>query len=467
VTERALSVVLLAAGKGTRMKSARPKVLHPLAGRPIVEHVLRTVAALTPSATVVVVGHGADEVRTHLASETHLQFVVQTPQLGTGHALLQTEPLLGRRSGTLLLAYAALPLLETNTLRRLIERHEATGAAVTVLTASARDPGDHDRVVRDSGGQVARIVEEDDASTEERALREISSGIFCFDLPAVFAMLRELAADRPDAEYYVSELVARYHQRGRRVESLRLDSADELRGVGSRVDLAALTRIVRDRKNRALMLGGVTLDDPATAYIDDEVTIGADSVVGPCVQIEGRTTIGARCSIGAGARLVNATVGDDVVILNGSVIVDSTVAAGAQVGPYAHLRPSSEIGEQARVGNFVELKKTRLGRGSKANHLAYLGDATIGEGVNIGAGTITCNYDGEQKHPTVIEDNVFIGSDSQLIAPVRVGRDSYVAAGSSITRDVPADSLAIARARQENKSDWAARRRARRLTGKA
>jgi bifunctional UDP-N-acetylglucosamine pyrophosphorylase/glucosamine-1-phosphate N-acetyltransferase len=467
VVDRSLSVVLLAAGKGTRMRSARPKVLHHLAGRPIVQHVLRTVSALAPDATVVVVGHGAEEVRQTLSTDAGLQFVVQTPQLGAAHALLQTESILKGRAGTLLLVYAAVPLLETNSLRRLIEHHQETRAAATLLTASVADADGYDRVSRDGDGHVARVVQERDASAEERDIREISSGIFCFDLSPLFPALHELSADRGQGELDLGDLVARYRHRGLTVEALCLDSADELRGVTSRADLAALTRVVRDRKNHALMLSGVTLDDPATAYIDDDVTVGADTIIGPGVQLQGTTVIGARCAIGAGSLLANATIADDVTILNGCIIVDSTVAAGARIGPYAHLRPASDVGEQAHVGNFVELKKTRLGRGSKANHLAYLGDATIGDRVNIGAGTITCNYDGEQKHPTVIEDGVFIGSDSQLVAPVRVGKDAYVAAGSSITHDVPPDSLAIARGRQENKPDWAARKRARRLTGKA
>ena len=466
MTDRTLHAVILAAGKGTRMKSSRPKVLHPLAGRPIVQHVLHTVAPLDVASTILVVGHGADEVRTALAAEPGLQFAVQAPQLGTGHALLQTEPLLGGRSGTLLLLYADVPLLETNTLRRLIEHHTETRAVATVLTAELDDPYGYGRIVRDHDGRIARIVEERDASADEHGIREINSGIYCFALAPLFASLQALAADNAQGEYYLTDLVAHYVRQGLNVSTLCLDSAAQLRGVNNRVDLAELTRVVRQRKNRELMLGGVSLDDPDTTYVDADVSVGPDTTIGPGVQLEGRTSIGARCTIRAGARLTDATIGDNVVVLDGSVIVESTVAAGAQIGPYAHLRPHSDVGEHARIGNFVELKKTRLGRGSKANHLAYLGDATIGDDVNVGAGTITCNYDGEAKHPTIIEDGVFIGSDSQLIAPVRIGKNAYVAAGSSVTTDVPADALAIARARQENKKDWAATRRARRKATK-
>jgi bifunctional UDP-N-acetylglucosamine pyrophosphorylase/glucosamine-1-phosphate N-acetyltransferase len=456
----ALHVVVLAAGKGTRMKSAQPKVLHQIAGRPIIDHVLRTVDQLNAATTVLVIGHGGDEVRVALASRPSLQFAVQSPQLGTGHALLQAEPALSGKSGTVVLLYADVPLLEAGTLRRLIELHSTSRAAATVLTAELADPYGYGRIVRDSAGRIARIVEERDASGDERAIREINSGIYCFDLSPLFDSLHGLAADNAQGEYYLTDLVAVYRKRNLKVETLCLDSADELRGVNTRVDLADLTKVVRARKNREVMLGGVTLEDPATTYIDTDVTIGADTVIGPGVTLEGQTSIGERCRISSGSRLTNVMVGHDVTILDRSIIVDSRVGRGARIGPFSHVRPDSDIGEEAHVGNFTELKKTTLGRKSKANHLAYLGDAIVGQDVNIGAGTITCNYDGVKKHQTVIEDGVFIGSDSQLVAPVRVGRGAYVAAGSSITQDVPADALAIARGRQENKPGWAARRRA-------
>ncbi len=441
------------------MKSARPKVLHTLAGRPIIEHVLRTARPLHAVETILVIGHGGNEVQEALAAHTGLRFVVQSPQLGTGHALVQTESLLRGRTGTLLLLYGDVPLLQTNTLSRLLEHHHETGAAATVLTAEVPDPFGYGRIVRDAGGSIARIVEERDASPEQRAIREINSGIYAFALAPLFDALGGLATDNAQGEYYLTDLVAAYRRLRLRVEGLRLEDPTELRGVNSRVDLSELTRIVRERKCRAVMLDGATLEDPATTYIDDEVTIGADTVVGPGVTLSGRTIIGARCRIHPGARVSDSTVGDGVTVLDRSVIVESVVRAGARIGPFAHRRPGSEVEEEAHVGNFVELKKTRLGRGSKANHLAYLGDATIGEDVNVGAGTITCNYDGEKKHQTVIEDRVFIGSDSQLVAPIRIGHDAYVAAGSSITEDVPPGTLAIARSRQTNKPGWAAERR--------
>ncbi|HKW00510.1 MAG TPA: bifunctional UDP-N-acetylglucosamine diphosphorylase/glucosamine-1-phosphate N-acetyltransferase GlmU [Vicinamibacterales bacterium] len=460
-----LHVVILAAGKGTRMKSVQPKVLHPLAGRPLIEHVLRTVDELSAASTILVVGHGAEEVTAALSSRPTLQFVVQSPQLGTGHALLQTRDALAGKTGTVLLLYADVPLLQSGTLARLIEAHQSARAAATVLTAELDDPCGYGRIVRDRSGKIVRIVEERDASGEERAIREINSGIYAFALSPLFAALDGLAADNAQSEYYLTDLVSIYRRKNQRVETLLIEAPDELRGVNSRVDLADLGRVLRARKNRALMLDGVTLDDPSTTYVDDDVEVGSDTVIGPGVLLEGRTRIGQGCRIGAGAHLTNAILADNVTVRDRSVIVDSTVEPGAVIGPFAHIRPQSIVGENAHVGNFVELKKTRLGRGSKANHLAYLGDATIGDAVNIGAGTITCNYDGVKKHPTVIEDDVFIGSDSQLIAPVRVGRGAYVAAGSSITDDVPPDSLAIARGRQENKPGWAEKRRVRRTQG--
>jgi bifunctional UDP-N-acetylglucosamine pyrophosphorylase/glucosamine-1-phosphate N-acetyltransferase len=321
------------------------------------------------------------------------------------------------------------------------------------------DPYGYGRIVRDAKGEIVRIVEERDASADERALGEINTGIYTLALDGLFESVRGLAADNAQGEYYLTDLVAQYRRQGRRVETMCVSDAEEIRGVNSRVDLAEVARIVRARKNRDLMMAGVSIEDPATAYIDQDVVIGADTVIGPGVRLEGKTVIGTGCRVHAGVRVTDGTIGDAVTVLDHSIIVSSTVDAGAQIGPFAHLRPGSHVGPEARVGNFVELKKTSLGRGSKASHLTYLGDATIGADVNIGAGTITCNYDGENKHPTVIEDGAFIGSDSQLVAPVRVGKGAYVAAGSSITKDVPADSLAIARAQQVVKEGWVKRRK--------
>jgi len=455
-----LHLVILAAGKGTRMKSSRPKVLHELAGRSLIAHVLATAAPLDAASTVIVVGHGAAEVRDALADRPNIDFVVQSPQLGTGHALLQAEPALKGRSGTVLLLYADVPLLQTNSLIRLLERHSESKAAATILTAELPNPEGYGRIVREPAGSVSRIVEERDASAAEREIREINSGIYAFELAPLFDALKRLATDNAQGEYYLTDLVAHYRQRGLVIETLCLDRPAELRGVNSRLDLAELSSTLLDRKRRSVMLDGVTLEDPSTTYIEADVVIGQDTIIGPTVTLTGRTSIGSRCRVHAGVRLTNATLGDDVTVLDHCVVVDSSIDAHASIGPFTHLRPGCAVEEHAHLGNFVELKKTRFGARSKAGHLAYLGDAVVGADVNIGAGVITVNYDGVNKHQTVIEDGAFVGSDSQLMAPVTVGHGAFVAAGSSITQDVPPDALAVARSHQTTKPDWAAARRA-------
>jgi len=452
-----LHVVILAAGKGTRMKSERPKVLHQIAGRALIDRVLDTADALQPSSTTIVVGHGGEHVRAYLAPRANLQFVVQEPQLGTGHALLQAEPLLRGRTGTLVLLSGDVPLLSHQTLGNLVRTHEEAKAATTVLTAVMDRPYGYGRIVR-TDGRISRIVEERDASRSQREIREINSGIYAFALEPLFDALEKIGADNTQEEFYLPDLIAIYRRRRRVVATFTVPNATEIRGINSRTELAEVSTMVRQQKNEELMAAGVTLVDPATTYIDSDAEIGADTIIHPCVFIEGETKIGSACEIHSGSRIVNSTIGDRATIRNHTVITDSSVGAGALVGPFAHLRPGANVGTEAHVGNFVELKKTTMGAGSKANHLAYLGDATIGANVNVGAGTITCNYDGAAKHQTTIEDGAFIGSDATLVAPVKIGRGAYVAAGSSITDDVPAGALAIARGRQENKEGWVERR---------
>jgi len=447
-------VLILAAGKGTRMKSGRPKVLHHVAGAPMIDYVLATAASLGAATRTVVVGHEADQLRSALAAYPDLRFVLQQPQLGTAHAVMQAEPLFAGVRGTLVLLSGDVPLLSADTLRTLLARHQETGAAATVLTAVVDNPFGYGRVVRD-GDEVLRIVEQRDATPGEREVREINSGIYAFDLEPLFPALGQVAADNAQQEYYLTDLVAIYRRAGRRVAALAIDRPEEILGINTRGELAAMSERVWQARRVALMASGVTLEDPATTYVDKDVVVGADTVIRPGVSLLGRTTVGARAVIHAGVRIVDSELGDDVTVLDHCLVMGARIAGGVAIGPFAHIRPGSEICAGARVGNFVELKKTRLGAGSKAGHLAYLGDATIGEKVNIGAGTITCNYDGVNKNRTVIEDGVFIGSDTQLIAPVTIGRGAYVAAGSSITKDVPAGALGIARGRQENKEGWA------------
>jgi bifunctional UDP-N-acetylglucosamine pyrophosphorylase/glucosamine-1-phosphate N-acetyltransferase len=446
-------VVILAAGKGTRMKSRDPKVLHRAAGLSLIEHVVRAAEALEPATTVVVVGHLADRIQDALGERPGLRFALQEPQLGTGHALLQAEPHLAGQSGTVVLLSGEAPLLGPATLRALVEAHTARGAAATVLTARVDRPQGYGRIVRQEG-RIAAIVEDKDATPAERGIDEINSGIYAFALEPLFAALKSIGAANAQGEYYLPDLVRIYRQRGLVVETVALSDSREILGVNSRKELADVTAILKTRRNDELMASGVTLVDPGSAWIGPDVTVGAGTVIHPNVYLEGHTHIGSGCEINAGVRIIDSTIDDGVVVNNFCVISGSRVRTGARIGPFAHIRPQSDVGEGAHVGNFTELKKTTLGKGSKANHLSYLGDATIGEKVNVGAGTITCNYDGVHKHPTVIEDGAFIGSDSQLVAPVRVGKGAYVAAGSSIVEDVPAGALGIARGKQVNKDGW-------------
>jgi bifunctional UDP-N-acetylglucosamine pyrophosphorylase/glucosamine-1-phosphate N-acetyltransferase len=455
VTLDPVHIVILAAGQGTRMKSARPKVLHRAAGLPMIEHVLATASELQPRSTTVVVGHQADGLRASLGDGLHknLTFVVQEPQLGTGHALMTAESALSNATGTLVLLYADVPALPATTVKALVDHHVECSAAATVLTAIVDNPTGYGRIVR-SGEQIARIVEERDATSAERAIREINSGIYAFALDGLFATLRTLAPDNAQREYYLTDLVSILRDRGKRVETVIVSNPDDIRGVNSRSDLAAVSRVMRERKVAELMAAGVTIEDPATAYIDRDVTIGADTIVRPGVSIEGRTTIGSACEIHSGVRIVDSQIGDRVAIYNHCVITEARIGDDVKIGPFAHLRNAADVRKSARVGNFVELKKTVLGEGSKSNHLAYLGDATIGQKVNIGAGTITCNYDGVKKNPTIIEDGAFIGSDTQLIAPVTVGKGAYVGSGTTVRQNVPPGALAVSAGKQRNIEGW-------------
>jgi bifunctional UDP-N-acetylglucosamine pyrophosphorylase/glucosamine-1-phosphate N-acetyltransferase len=456
-------IAVLAAGKGTRMHSAMPKVLHRVCGLPLLEHVLRTGDALQPRSTTVVVGHQSDLLKDALSRHPGLTLVVQEPQLGTGHALLQTEVALSRAQGTLILLSGDVPLLQIRTLEALLNHHVTAKAAVTVLSFLADDPEGYGRIIRTTqpGGQLACIVEERDATADQRRIREVNSGIYAFAIEGLYDGIRRIGTANVQHEYYLPDIVSIFRKDGRGVETVMAAHADEVKGVNTRAELASVNRIMRDQKNAALMASGVTLEDPATAYIDRDVTIGPDTIIHPGVSLEGSTTIGTGCEIHSGVRIVNSRIGDRAVILNHCVLVEARVAADARIGPFAHLRKDSDVREKAKVGNFVELKNTVLGPGSKSMHLSYLGDTRVGEKVNIGAGTITCNYDGEQKRQTIIEDGAFVGSDSQLVAPVTIGRNAYIGTGTTIREDVPADALAVSAGKQRNIENWVVERKRR------
>lgn len=453
-----LHIVVLAAGKGTRMKSATPKVLHRVGGLPILDHVLRAAASLEPTTTTVVVGYKPVDVQAAFSHRTDLSFVVQEPQLGTAHALLTAESALRGTEGTLVLLSGDVPLLSAQTLKTLVDHHVSSHATATVLTASIDNPHGYGRIIR-VGEQIARIVEERDADQAQREIREVNGGVYAFAMDGLFDAVRRIATENAQKEYYLPDLVAMFRARQLRVETVTVKNPDEIRGINSRAELASVSRLMREQTNQRLMDEGVTLEDPATAYIGREVAIGPDTVIHPCVTIEGQTTIGSGCRIHSGVRITDSQLGNGVTIQDHTVMVLATIADDAIVGPFARLRPHVTIGERVYVGNFVEMKKTVIGDGSKAGHLSYLGDAIIGRNVNIGAGTITCNYDGSRKHVTTIENGAFIGSDTQLVAPVTVGAGAYVGTGSTVREDVPPGALAVSAGKQRNIEDWVKKKR--------
>jgi bifunctional UDP-N-acetylglucosamine pyrophosphorylase/glucosamine-1-phosphate N-acetyltransferase len=462
--EPALAVVVLAAGQGTRMKSAHAKVLHPLGGRPLVQHVLATVRALGADRTVLVIGHQADAVRAASAA-FDCSFVHQAEQRGTGHAAaVARDQALAGFSGDVLILYGDVPLLRSETLVRLRRVHRETGASLSLLTTVVDDPTGYGRIVRDERGALARIVEQKDASEEERSIREINPGIYCAASDFLFAALDRLRPDNAQGELYLTDVVAQAVAAGLPVRTEPVEPS-EVEGINSRQDLAALEATLRSRVVARHMAAGVSFLDPGSAWIEDGVEIGPDTIIGPQVQLRGRTRIGRDCRIDGSAFLTDADLADRVHVRPMVVITEARVDSGAIIGPFAHLRPGTQLGRDVHIGNFVEVKKSSIGEGTKANHLAYLGDATIGRETNIGAGTITCNYDGFDKHPTVIGDRVQIGSDSQLVAPVRIGDDAYVATGTTVRHDVAAGALAFNPKPDQRRADWVAGFRQRKRRG--
>ncbi|HKO59914.1 MAG TPA: bifunctional UDP-N-acetylglucosamine diphosphorylase/glucosamine-1-phosphate N-acetyltransferase GlmU [Pyrinomonadaceae bacterium] len=443
-TNQPLDVLILAAGLGTRMKSSRAKVLHEIGGLPLINYVSRTAKSLSPRKVYVIIGHQGEQVSKTVGTEIGdlAEFVLQPEQRGTGDAVMSARVHLATANSTVVILSGDVPFLKSETLTSFIDSHREKRAACSILTVRLENPTGYGRIVRDQAEEFSRIVEQKDATAEEKQIKEINSGIYCFDSQKLFDGLKQIQPTNEQGEYYLTDVPAILLAQGDTVNVFVHADPREVSGVNTRAELAEFENLLRRNSIRKLMIdGGVTFIDPAHAYVSAQAQIGRDSIIYPGVSIEGSSVIGERCEIRAGARITNSQLGNDVTIKDHCVIIDSEVKSNCSVGPFAHLRMNAKLEETSVVGNFVEVKKSRLGRGSKAMHLTYLGDATIGERTNIGAGTVTCNYDGHTKHPTIIEDDVKIGSDTMLVAPVKVGRGSSTAAGSVVTEDVPPDTL--------------------------
>jgi bifunctional UDP-N-acetylglucosamine pyrophosphorylase / glucosamine-1-phosphate N-acetyltransferase len=469
---KGFAIAIMAAGKGTRLKSKRPKVLHEIGGRALLLHVIAAAETIVPPDHIYcIIGHEADRVRAAVAP-TGVRFVLQEQQRGTGHALqmvkawfaLSGDPL----PEHLLVLSGDVPLIRTETIAAIRDLHLAERAAMTILTAVPANPTGYGRVLRATpdGPEVTAIIEQKSLTPDQLATPEINSGIYCFETLKLFAKLDALSTNNAHGEFYLTDVAAMLVADGERVVAVKADSVDEVLGANTIAEMMHLDAAMRLATAHRLMANGVTIFRPETCVIDAAVTIAPDTVIEPYVQLLGATRIGSECRVRSYSVIQHSTIGDNVTIRNGCILDTALVGNGAILGPYAHLRPESNIGENAHVGNFVETKKVTMGKGSKANHLNYLGDAVIGAGVNVGAGAITCNYDGVHKHLTTIGDGVFVGSDSTLVAPITIGNGAYIAAGSCITEDVPADALALGRSRQTTKPNWAANKRAARESTK-
>lgn len=443
--------IILAAGQGTRMKSSIYKVLHPVCGKPMVQHVVDQVSTLGFDEKIAVVGFGASSVKEQLGEQ--VSYVLQKEQLGTGHAVMQAAPLLKDKKGTTVVLCGDTPLLTAETLEKLLHYHEKENAKATILTAIATDPTGYGRIIRNDRKLVERIIEHKDATEEERQVTEINTGTYCFDNEALFDALNEVGNDNAQGEYYLPDVIEILKKRGETVAAYMTPNFEETLGVNDRVALAEAEKIMRQRINKHWMRQGVTIINPEQTYISTEAEIGRDTVLYPGVIIEGKSVIGEHCIIGANSEIKNSTIGNETVVKQ-SVIHDSDVGNRVTIGPFAHIRPQTSIQHNVRIGNFVEIKKSTIGEGSKASHLSYIGDAELGNNVNFSCGAVTVNYDGKNKYKTTIKDGAFIGCNANLIAPVTVGENALVAAGSTITDDVPSDSLSIARERQTNKENY-------------
>jgi bifunctional UDP-N-acetylglucosamine pyrophosphorylase/glucosamine-1-phosphate N-acetyltransferase len=458
-----LGVILLAAGQGTRMKSDLPKVLHSLGGKALFLHVLDTAQRLEPERIAVVIGHGAEAVKRAYAGNG-VAWAIQEKQLGTGHAVLCAQEAFDGFAGDVLILSGDVPLIEEKTLRAMIERHRSHSAVLTVLTANLREPRGYGRILRDHRGKLAGIVEEKDATDGQRKVREINAGVYVAAAPFLFAALSGVKNNNRQGEYYLPDIVAVGLDQGKRIETMAAEDVREILGVNTREELALMEKNLRESINKKWMLAGVTLKDPDTTYIDEGVTIGTDTVIGPNTQLRGRTVIGARCQIDGSAFLTDAEIGDEVHLRFSVVMTGCRVQRGAIIGPFAHLRPGTDLGPEVHIGNFVETKEAKIGQGTKANHLTYLGDVTIGRDSNIGAGTITCNYDGFHKYKTTIGDRVQVGSDTTLVAPISLGDDVYVATASTVRHDIPAGALVYNQREERLREGWMEQKR-KKMTG--
>ncbi|MGA9225270.1 MAG: bifunctional UDP-N-acetylglucosamine diphosphorylase/glucosamine-1-phosphate N-acetyltransferase GlmU [Mesobacillus sp.] len=443
--------IILAAGQGTRMKSKLYKVLHPVCGKPMVQHVIDQVKSLNINEIVTIVGHGAEKVKEQLGGDS--QYALQAEQLGTAHAVLQSEAMLADKEGVTIVVCGDTPLIKAETMEALFKHHEETNAKATILTARAEDPTGYGRIVRNGDGFVEKIVEHKDATEQERSIDEINTGTYCFDNKSLFETIHKVSNDNVQGEYYLPDVIEILKNQGEIVSAYVTDSFAETLGVNDRVALAEAERTMKKRINEFHMRNGVSFIDPDNTYIGPDVEIGRDTVIYPGTTISGKTVVGSECQLGPNSEISDCEIGNNTVIRQ-SAAFNSKIGSEVNIGPFAHIRPDSDIHDEVKIGNFVEIKKAVFGRGSKASHLSYIGDAEVGADVNIGCGSITVNYDGKNKFLTKIEDGVFIGCNSNLVAPVTIGKGAYVAAGSTITEDVPGEALALARARQVNKEDY-------------
>lgn len=443
--------VVLAAGQGSRMKSKLYKVLHPVAGKPMVGHVIEQVEATGVNEIVTIVGFGAEKVKDYLGDRT--SYAIQEEQLGTGHAVIQAETHLKDKEGITLVICGDTPLLTAETLNNLFDYHQEKGAKATILTAHAQDPTGYGRVIRNEQHSVEKIVEQKDASEAEELVQEVNTGTYCFDNQLLFETLSQVGNQNSQGEYYLPDVIEILKSQNEVVDAYKMTSENEGRGVNDRVALAEASKLMRERINKKHMQNGVTMIDPVATYIDSDVQIGSDTVIEANVSLKGKTIIGEDCFIGAHSEILNSVIGNGVRVMNSSV-KDSVMEKESNIGPYSHLRPNSHIGEAVHIGNFVEIKNATLGAATKVGHLTYIGDAKLGKNINIGCGTIFVNYDGKNKFQTTVGDNVFVGCNANLIAPLTIEENTYIAAGSTITKDIPTQALAIARARQENKLDY-------------